>query len=1340
MDKTVFKLRHDMKYLREATKMLDPAAGSELEDAAHQSWTSGQQLIDMGRTGQMKLARNRDPVMIIQTAFSLHRFDLPLYLRLEAGADSIDHFVVDMEFKNKYLKKLFLSIEKAGSSLTGVELRSVLEGFPELLIPSQRMSANLMLQIAIHLLTRAVPLTDMIDVTDTGTDAAQAVRQFIKICLKLEPKALDLFLDSAGRSGFDEALLLDPITRDNCLSYDAIKDDESGQIAGRMYWRMVDFIACDLEIDLEEKVLKLMWKISAANQAGHKLLWSEQDGKPESLARWSMRLQTILQFVQPRLAMLKKLKHFPDDEDLTKVMFRAIQHGHKLLFSFLKSRLMNKVLQWKELSFNQLGLVVVEARSQVIIYNKQKAAETPVKSLSVKPPAARKFGNVAAPKVPFRNQNVSGARSHNRFNSKALLPADVLAIDSPAGAANPNRSASQSNECRTCGSKDHISNRCTNQKTRCFQFDKDGKCEYDERCKFRHLQVDEVLTVGDFQSLEDVTEENWREQQDDADDQDPGKADAVKDYENSLQQEDTMAAITDGEESNEEYDLDYGFEELEDSTSDSGDDCYMVSDSGLDDYGQSGYENTTLTTTYITPESESAASAVAPITFGSKKQAPLMTVTGESDEDLNNELDLLIDDMFDAAEVEQQPVKFLPGDFYDCLMTEELDQDISVPLPEALLGDTSVSAKELVAARMILKATRSAPKALNVADVWESDEAEESTESQGSVESFASHTQLQPDQLPGDQCKWLARQLEREGMEISEVLLEAVDCEQAAYENLPADVHRQSLVVQPAEMDMEVQRLLQEDLGSDEEAAALQNDSSGDDSISLDSDEAGLVSCISSFGCNSRQDVLEHLIMVDCHGSVGSVMSQVMLPLLQLQQAEATQKCHLPSLANMLKVVKKTVVWKQAYSEAELKKVIKLARSNLVGIPLDRLDDNLKIAQVTTLYGLFNKNAALSLTKDFMSSIKKSMEKAQASDERKMLCNVALVSKAGSEAVLFLTRQLSRIKDMRNPAGIKGQQTIDSMVQSMVSEGTHVKVQHASQVWDLPPLTTRFGLAAHPASFFKAASNPEAPGHLFEAVTEVPPMNPHPMAGTVTTAVDFAFKYPERFMPLAAKAEELIFASVGDVTDSSVEAFHAKVQQVMTLLFSFNLISPDDDYVDEVMDLIAERSEVLLTALVEEHQNKMDTDSDVQLIEEPAVTEEERANMAEHWLREHGVIESLNVDNSSAFGGYVDDKLLSEGTVDTDEALLAICKSCFASIDQKYASEIQSAVDIMGKVVIKDIRGDFPDHYSKCEKVLRQIMPAINAVAIENATLAAVLGVWTDMALTMMQQHLFDFQ
>ena len=74
----------------------------------------------------MKLARNRDPVMTVQTAYPLHVIACHLYLRLHAGADSINHFVVDIEYKNKYLKKLLLSIEKTGSSLTGVELRSVL--------------------------------------------------------------------------------------------------------------------------------------------------------------------------------------------------------------------------------------------------------------------------------------------------------------------------------------------------------------------------------------------------------------------------------------------------------------------------------------------------------------------------------------------------------------------------------------------------------------------------------------------------------------------------------------------------------------------------------------------------------------------------------------------------------------------------------------------------------------------------------------------------------------------------------------------------------------------------------------------------------------------------------------------------------------------------------------------------------------------------------------------------------------------------------------------------------------------------------------------------------------
>ena len=85
--------------------------------------------------------------------------------------------------------------------------------------------------------------------------------------------------------------------------------------------------------------------------------------------------------------------------------------------------------------------------------------------------------------------------------------------------------------------------------------------------------------MGDYKSLEEVTEENWRKQQAEAEVEDPGKADAVKNYENSMQQ-DTAAVITDGEESEEDYVLDYGFEDLEDSSSD--DDCCAVSvfDSG----------------------------------------------------------------------------------------------------------------------------------------------------------------------------------------------------------------------------------------------------------------------------------------------------------------------------------------------------------------------------------------------------------------------------------------------------------------------------------------------------------------------------------------------------------------------------------------------------------------------------------------------------------------------------------------------------------------------------------------------------------------------------------------
>ena len=76
-----------------------------------------------------------------------------------------------------------------------------------------------------------------------------------------------------------------------------------------------------------------------------------------------------------------------------------------------------------------------------------------------------------------------------------------------------------------------------------------------------------MLSVGHFQSLEEVTAENWREQQIEAEAKDPRKAGAVKDYEASMQR-DTTAVISDGEESGEDYDPDHDFEDLKDSSAD----------------------------------------------------------------------------------------------------------------------------------------------------------------------------------------------------------------------------------------------------------------------------------------------------------------------------------------------------------------------------------------------------------------------------------------------------------------------------------------------------------------------------------------------------------------------------------------------------------------------------------------------------------------------------------------------------------------------------------------------------------------------------------------------------
>ena len=311
------------------------------------------------------------------------------------------------------------------------------------------------------------------------------------------------------------------------------------------------------------------------------------------------------------------------------------------------------------------------------------------------------------------------------------------------------------------------------------------------------------------------------------------------------------------------------------------------------------------------------------------------------------------------------------------------------------------------------------------------------------------------------------------------------------------------------------------------------------------------------------------------------------------------------------------------------------------------------------------------------------MEKNQASDEKNMLCNVALISRAGNAAVKYLSRSLSRIKDMRNPSGIKGQQSIREWLQPVASCIPVVDENHkASRKFELFPLANKFGLAPNADLFVHAAP----------AEAKVQPVNP--LAGTITTAIVSGFKYPERFLPLAAKAEEVIFAAAADMTqrglmefvtqrelieliDDSVGTINAEVQRLMMQLTQpgYALITHDDIYVVVVMDLVAAQNEFLMTTLMMQeagiHFGQL-------LIDQPAVSNEERGQKSDFWQQQHGWVEPADDIAESVV----------EGTVAADEALLAICVSCFASIDRKYTSKLQSAVGIMDTVLVHDVRGN----------------------------------------------------
>ena len=85
-----------------------------------------------------------------------------------------------------------------------------------------------------------------------------------------------------------------------------------------------------------------------------------------------------------------------------------------------------------------------------------------------------------------------------------------------------------------------------------------------------------------------------------------------------------------------------------------------------------------------------------------------------------------------------------------------------------------------------------------------------------------------------------------------------------------------------------------------------------------------------------------------------------------------------------------------------------------------------------------------------------------------------------------------------------------------------------------------------------------------------------------------------------------------ELTGDSVGTVHAEVQRLMVQLTQpeYALICNDDVYVEEVMDLVAAQSELLMTALM---MQAGEIRFGQQLIDQPGVSDDMRGQMAEFW-------------------------------------------------------------------------------------------------------------------------------
>ena len=200
-------------------------------------------------------------------------------------------------------------------------------------------------------------------------------------------------------------------------------------------------------------------------------------------------------------------------------MYRAVELGQPTLFVCLKAQLRNVGVDWTTLDMQQLAHYIDLAISSHRVASKQKVADKATKDELA---AVQAINEAAAKSNRGRGRGLSssgrsrggrGGRSGkgdvSNFRSRESNSWNVFGSHSKKDsekfddALPVSDAAMAAGECETCHSKEHISNKCPQQKIVCNNYKNFKTCSYADKpeCRFRHLEADDVLTVQEMEEF-----------------------------------------------------------------------------------------------------------------------------------------------------------------------------------------------------------------------------------------------------------------------------------------------------------------------------------------------------------------------------------------------------------------------------------------------------------------------------------------------------------------------------------------------------------------------------------------------------------------------------------------------------------------------------------------------------------------------------------------------------------------------------------------------------------------------------------------------------------------------